>query len=292
MEAALLQLASDIAEGVYRHSPYAEFIVNDNKRRKIAVAVVRDRVVHRLLYEYLVRLYDKTFMYDVWSCRLGKGLEGAAERVQRHMHAYREGWLWRSDVTKFFDHIDHRTLMQLVRRRVSDQQALMLLDTVITSYHRTRHGGGADHNIGLAIGNLTSQICANIYLHEYDRFVMHMLKPLGYVRYGDDMVLWLPNEQRAEEVAERSRQFLDHTLHLTLNPGSTVLQPARKKLHYIGMEFWPSGHRLNARMRARLRSNASIDNYASYTALATIRGTRADRQALRQAILETSDMVY
>ena len=279
LEEELQQLSKDTASGTYRHSPYTEFLVNDTKRRVIAVATVRDRVVHRLLYEYLVRRYDKTFAYDVWSCRPDKGLDGAVTRVQQYMQAYQDGWLWRSDVRKFFDHVDHEVLMRLVRRRVSGVRALALFDTVVSSYSTS------GRRIGLAIGNLTSQICANIYLHEYDRFVSHTLKPLGYVRYGDDMVLWVRDEQQARAAADQSKRFLADILHLELNPGSTVLQPTHCKLHYVGVEFWPSGHRLDARMRARLKTNVSLTNFASYDALAAARGTPANRRMLRETLL-------
>lgn len=226
LEQELARLSRELTDGSYVHSPYQEFIVNDSKRRRIAVAAVRDRVVHRLLYEYLNALYDKTFCYDVWSCRPGKGLDRAIDRVQHHMRSYADGWLWRSDVKKFFDSIDHQVLMRCAARKVQSKQALQLLDTVICSYT-----AGAGGTTGLAIGNLTSQICANIYLHEYDRVVSHVLKPLGYVRYGDDMVLWVASRQRAEEVAAVSQQFMADTFGLQLNPGSTVLQPVRRKLH-------------------------------------------------------------
>lgn len=286
LEEELERLAAEIADGTYRHGRYVEFVVNDNKRRTIAVAAVRDRVVHRLLYEHLVQQYNKVFVYDVWSCRPGKGVEGAVQRVQEHMSKYRDGWLWRSDVTKFFDNVDHDVLLQLIRRRITGERALWLLECVITSY---RVPGACT---GLAIGNLTSQICANIYLNEYDRFVQHTVRPLGYVRYGDDMVLWLPDERRAKEAARRSGQFLADTLQLTLNPASTALQPVRRKLHYLGMEFWPVGHRLDARMRARLSSNVSLVNFASYDALAAARGTIADRHGLCQTLLAMEGSCY
>ena len=286
LEAELARLAYDIEAGAYQHGAYEYFEVNDSKRRMIAVATVRDRVVHRLLYEYLMPLYDRTFVYDVWSCRPGKGLHGAVRRTQRHMQAYRDGWLWRSDIRKFFDSIDHEVLQALLRRRVTGRRALWLLDEVIESYSSREQADAA----GVAIGNLTSQILGNIYLHEYDFFVSHMLKPLGYVRYGDDMVLWTQNEDQARELAEQSRQFLTGMLHVTLNPGSTVLQPVSRKLHYLGMEFWPSGHRLDSRMRTRLRRDVSVIHFASYDALARARGTTNDRHALRQSLLLHHDI--
>lgn len=86
------------------------------------MASVRDRVVHRLVYDHLVRIYDKTFIFDVWSCREGKRLLGAIERIQFFLkqsedcgsakqhtgQVYPGGtsWVWKCDVKKFFDSVD------------------------------------------------------------------------------------------------------------------------------------------------------------------------------------------
>jgi len=81
LEKNLYNIFQDLNSGKYRHDSYMRFIVNDNKRREISVAKIRDRVVHRLVYDYLEKIYDKTFIYDAWSCRKGKGLLGAIERT-------------------------------------------------------------------------------------------------------------------------------------------------------------------------------------------------------------------
>ena len=88
LEKNLYQLWEDLNTGTYRHGRYRKFMVCDNKRREISVAVIRDRVVHRLLYNYLEKIYDKTFIYDGWSCRKGKGLLGAIERASSFLKRY------------------------------------------------------------------------------------------------------------------------------------------------------------------------------------------------------------
>lgn len=109
LERNLLNLCHQLQDQTYKHGGYRNFVVHDPKRREIAVADIQDRVVHRLLYEYLVGKWDKSFCYDAWSCRRGKGLLGAINRAQSHMHEYQHGWVWRSDITKFFDSVNHAT---------------------------------------------------------------------------------------------------------------------------------------------------------------------------------------
>lgn len=134
LEKNLFILYCQLNNGSYRHGGYRHFVVTDNKRRQIAVASVRDRVVHRLLYEYLAPIYDKTFLFDVWSCRKEKGLLGAIERTQSFLRRYSKNFIWRADIQKFFDHVDHNILIRILRLKIVDKKALWLLEEVIKSY--------------------------------------------------------------------------------------------------------------------------------------------------------------
>ncbi len=134
LEGNLMQLHKDLNNGAYKHGPYKHFVVNDNKRREISVSSVRDRVVHRLLYDYLVPIWDKTFIYDAWSCRKGKGLLGAIERTQNFLKSYPNFYVWRADVKKFFDTVNHDVLLKLLARRTKDIRTMHLAKTVIKSF--------------------------------------------------------------------------------------------------------------------------------------------------------------
>ncbi|MFH2018483.1 MAG: hypothetical protein ABII98_00665, partial [bacterium] len=96
LEENLWRLHNDLNESRYIHGQYRHFIINDSKRRDIAVATIRDRVVHRLLYDYLVKVYDKTFIFDAWSCRKNKGLIGAIDRTEKFFRKYPKSFVWRA----------------------------------------------------------------------------------------------------------------------------------------------------------------------------------------------------
>src|SRR5665213_2144526 len=134
LERNLNQLYLDLNNGKYMHGGYDRFTVQDTKPREIAVANVRDRVVHRLFYDYLMTVWDKTFIYDAWSCRPNKGLHAAIDRAQTFMRRYPDAYVWRADVKKMFDSVDQDTMKLLLRRRLNDPNALWLLDNIIDSY--------------------------------------------------------------------------------------------------------------------------------------------------------------
>ena len=174
LERKLFALWKDLNTNSYRHGGYRKFLVCDNKKREISVASVRDRVVHRLVYDYLVEVYDKTFIYDAWSCRKGKGLLGAIERAQSFLASDDAKYplrFWKCDVRKFFDNVDHEILLSILERRIKDEKAFGLLREIVGSFKSKYY-----KNKGIPIGNLTSQIFSNIYLNELDRFIKHELK--------------------------------------------------------------------------------------------------------------------
>ena len=134
LERELLLLHDNLNFKKYTHGGYRTFTVYDPKKREISVAPLRDRVVHRIVYEYLVPLFDPMFSYDAWSCRRGKGLFGAIERVQILRQKFPNAWIFRADVHKFFDHVHHGTLKKLLRRKILDKKTLHLLDVIIDSH--------------------------------------------------------------------------------------------------------------------------------------------------------------
>lgn len=133
LEQNLQKLCFDLNTGVYKHGGYKIFIVNDNKRREIKVANIRDRIIHRLLYEYLYEIYDKTFIYDAWSCRKEKGLFGAIKRTQNFLNKYQYSFIWRADISKFFNNVNQQTLLEILSLKIKDIKAMNILKEIIVS---------------------------------------------------------------------------------------------------------------------------------------------------------------
>jgi len=261
VEHQLYELHREIAERTYRHGLYQKIVVQEKKRRELAVALVRDRVVHRLLYDELMCIFDHTFDPDVWSCRRGKGLYGCLARVQQCIRKYPSAYVWRMDITKFFDVVDHATLHDCLVRRISNQQIVWLSGEVIRSYHTS------GRTTGIPIGNLTSQIFANIYLNEFDRYVRHTLKPLAYVRYGDDTMLWYRTRRQAEVARHQACSYLAARLNLMVNPKNDVIVSASAGLHFLGHVITGSYVVVDRHTTRLVLSKSTAQSIASYKAL-------------------------
>lgn len=135
LELNLHTLSEQLNNQTYRHGSYRPVILLEKKRRDLAVAEVRDRIVHRLLYDYLVKIYDTSFDPDVWSCRVDKGLHACLSRTQQLLRRHPNSYIWRADIVKFFENVDHHILAVCLKRKLGPDGALWLCREVIGSYN-------------------------------------------------------------------------------------------------------------------------------------------------------------
>ncbi len=280
LEDRLRELHRDLSNGTYKHGEYRTFIVCDNKRREISVSPIRDRIVHRLLYDYLVPIWDKSFIYDVWSCRKGKGLLGAIQRTQQFLKSYPQSYIWRADIQKFFDNVDQRVLFEILQRRIRDKKALTLIREVLRSY--STHSKG----VGMPIGNLTSQIFSNVYLNELDRFVKHKLKPKAYLRYGDDFLLFDMDEKKLRNMREEAIQFISNVLKISVHNKNDLIFKAKHGLKFLGVILYPTGRKLNKRMNNGIKTKLNSRSASSYRGIVTKHSNQKAREEFNWRLME------
>lgn len=269
LEKNLYQLHIELENGNYNHGNYYSFKVFDNKPRRVSVAGIRDRVVHRLVYEYLVDIYDKRFIFDVYSNRKEKGLLKAIARVQKFLRGYSKCYIWRADIKKFFDNVDHEILLNLLFLKIFNTKARSLLKKIVKSYSAVNA-----KNKGIPIGNLTSQVFANIYLNELDRFIKHNINPLAYLRYGDDFILIEGNPDRLALKRKNVINFLKTELLLETNSKNDKIIKAKNGLKFLGLEIFPRGRRLNQRNQKRIHDRLNYKNISSYKGLIKNHGNK------------------
>jgi len=102
---------------------------------------------------------------------------------------------------------------------------------------------------GIPIGNLTSQLFANIYLHEMDKFAKHELRAKFWVRYMDDAVIIHGDKAWLREAKLRLEEFLAEHLALTLNSKTNIF-PMAQGVNFLGYRIWPT-HRLLRKASAK-----------------------------------------
>ena len=251
----LIELHSRLANFRYRHESYQAFTISDPKTRKIHKATVIDRVLHRAVYRKLYPIFDPTFIIDSFSCRKGKGTHKALDRFRAvawavsHNHR-RTIWVLKCDIRKFFASIDHVTLIHILDQRLDDKLVVNLLSTVVESFH-------VEPGKGLPLGNLTSQLFANIYMNEFDQFVKHGLRLKYYIRYADDFVFLSQDRRELQDVLSVVTMFLQQNLHLSLHPNKVELRTFASGVDFLGWVHFPDHRVLRSTTKRRMLGRLS-----------------------------------
>ena len=283
LEIELLSLCNELETRTYELKPGICFINELPVKREIIAADFRDRVIHHFLYNRIYPSLDRKFIYDSYSCRVGKGTLFGIKRVQRflkscavgesHATPFGDVWVLRLDIQGFFMAINRRILFDLIIRGLHNEvcnlsefliRKIVFNEPLKNSLFKSPKSAWNDlppdkslmHSApgcGLPIGNLTSQVFANVYLNPLDHFVKRELKMKYYGRYVDDMVLIHGDKRILLDAVSSIREFLLDELKLTLHPKKIRLQPAAKGFAFLGAYIYPNGITVGRRVVKKFR---------------------------------------
>jgi len=281
----ILQIKSELARKEYRHGPYHAFNISDPKPRNIHKASVRDRLLHHAIYRILYPFFDKTFIADSYSCRIGKGTYKALERFQYFFRKVsknntRQCWVLKGDIRKFFASVDHKILFTILSKYILDKDILWLLERVVKSFSSTTVGKG------LPLGNLTSQLLVNIYMNEFDQWAKHNLKAEYYIRYADDFVILSENKDELKVYILEIQRFLKNRLSLSLHPNKIQIKTFASGVDFLGWIHFPYHKVLRTttkkRILRKIRKKASSETMQSYLGLLSHGNTEKLIRKLKQ----------
>ncbi|MCC8177209.1 MAG: RNA-directed DNA polymerase [Bacteroidales bacterium] len=272
LEENLISIQNDLMWRTYTVGRYRQFYVTEPKKRLVMALGFRDRVVQWAIYRQINQELDNGMIYHSYGCRVEKGTTRAADRLQYWctlVDRKPERWHYlKLDISKYFYRVDHEVLLGILRRKYPDEDGLLwLMETIINCDHTPfglPPGKSADEvppserlfEVGMPIGNLTSQLLANVCLNELDQYIKHELKCHFYVRYMDDMVLLAEEAATPNEWRVLIEDYLNRILHLELNSKTTIGLVCRG-ITFVGCRIYP-GYRKPTpntvrKMKARMR---------------------------------------
>lgn len=266
-EVATIQ--QELREKRYTFGKYKEFIINDNGvDRRISAAPFRDRVVHHAITQIIELIFDKSFIYDSYANRKGKGTLKALQRA--HHYAKRFDYVLQLDIRKYFPSIDHDVLMQKISKKIEDRDMLDFLtylvahsnkqddclfyfeeDSLFTPYERKK---------GLPLGNQTSQFFGNIYLNDFDHYIKEKLKIKGYIRYVDDMLFFHNTQSHLQSLISTVTKELE-PFRLKIHPNKIKLLETKKGFVFLGHKVYDTHFRLTSKAIRRGRINLKKVKY-------------------------------
>ena len=232
-------------------------MLHDPKTRAIAAPNFRDRIVQHSLVNQIQPLFEKQFIYDSYACRANKGTHLAAKRLKHFLMASRSFYgkntsihVLQCDIHKYFKSVSWEILL----KTVACPKTFRLIKTIVTTHHQTlstkpvtsqlslfesttnseQTSISAKNKTGLPIGNLTSQLFANIYLNELDHFVKDRLRVRWYGRYMDDFYIIHPDVAYLKQMQDQINSFLQTELQLSLHPKKLSIKNVTAGVPFVG----------------------------------------------------------
>jgi RNA-directed DNA polymerase len=254
----ICDLHQELADKTYRHGAYHAFNISDPKPRNIHKATVRDRLLHHLLHAEMYPYFDKKFFYDSYSCRINKGTHKSMDRFRDFgrivsKNDTRACWVLECDIRKFFANIDHTILKDMLTRYIDDADLLQLLGHIICSFSTQ---GRTD--VGLPLGNLTSQLLVNVYMNEFDHFMKRTLKVTHYIRYADDFAILHEDPTYLASLIPQISDFLGTKLKLSLHPDKVFIKTLASGVDFLGWVHFPHHRVLRTATKRRMFANPGI----------------------------------
>ena len=250
----LVSLHHDLRNKTYKHGPYSAFNISDPKPRNIHKASVRDRLLHHIIHRELYPYFESRFIHDSYSCRKNKGTHRAinrfrdfAGRVSRN-HT-RTCFVLKCDIRRFFASIDQTLLMKILQRHIENSEILSLIKEVVSSFYTTKQG------IGLPLGNLTSQLLVNIYMHEFDIYMKQELRVKYYIRYADDFVILSEDKEYLKNLLGCIESFIEQNLHLSLHENKVYIKTYSSGVDFLGWIHFPYHRQIRTSTKRKILRN-------------------------------------
>ncbi len=182
--------------------------------RRLGIPNVQDRLIQQALHQQLSALWEESFSNHSYGFRPNRSAHNAVRTGQGYIKAGKK-WVVDIDLKNFFDEVDHDKLMHQVARKVSDKPVLRLIGKYLRAKMQHPDGSKDKRNKGTPQGGPLSPLLANIYLDPLDKELER--RGLSFVRYADDIAIYVSSERAAERVLERVTTWIEKHLKVPVN---------------------------------------------------------------------------
>lgn len=228
------EVRAALLDGSYRPQPVLrkEIPKAGGGVRELGIPTVLDRLIQQALAQVLQPEWDRSFSHFSFGFRPRRSAHQAVACAQQFL---REGYAWvvDLDLERFFDRVVHEALMSRVKRKIADPRLLKLIDRYLksgvmigTMLEPTEEG--------VPQGGPLSPLLANLLLDDLDRELER--RGHRFVRYADDVSIYVRSRPAGERVLASVTRFLEKRLKLRVNlEKSAVDRPWHRVL--LGFTF-------------------------------------------------------
>ncbi|MGL5956778.1 MAG: reverse transcriptase/maturase family protein [Brevinema sp.] len=239
----------------YKNSKINRFMIFRPKKREIEYFSIRDRIIHKAIWNVVHPVLEKKFVKSTYACIKDRGGFKASRDLYKHINKNPNQYYLKIDVKSYYSSIHKPTLFKILSKKIKCKATLHLLK-VIMWYN--------DDDRGIPVGSVLSQTFGNFYLSKLDNMLVR--RGLRCFRYMDDMILVHEDKERLKETLIFIEDFLKTALSLELN-NRTVLNKIKNGINFVGYIHYPRFVRIRRATALKIKRNISELNKASYFGL-------------------------
>jgi len=246
------QIQESLIQKTYRTSPYELKEVFEPKKRTIyKLPYYPDRIVHHAIMQIIQPIWDKVFIYDLYSAIPGKGLHAGSYTLRKFLKDIPgTQYCLKFDVSKFYPSMKHDVLLNLIQKKIKCTDTMELLEEIIRSVD------------GVPIGNYLSQYFGNIYLNEFDHWIKEEKGMKYYLRYCDDGVILHSDREFLKSLMQEIREYFS-SIGLSLNPKTSIFPVDKCGIDFLGYRHHRNYTLLRKSSARRLKSRIKLIPFMS-----------------------------
>ena len=228
--------------------------------RPLGIPAIIDRILQECIRLTIDPIMEAQFFEHSYGFRSMRSTEQALERLTSLVHQTGFHWVVEGDISKYFDTINHRRLLnRLWEMGIRDRRLLQIIKKMMEAGIMNEIRKNME---GVAQGGILSPLLANVYLDVFDQWIAYQwvdkptkhsysqqgnkltalkqtkISPAYLIRYADDWVLVTKTKSEAQRWKKRIAQFLRDELKLTLSETKTAITNLRRqKAKFLGFEY-------------------------------------------------------
>lgn len=252
----LSEIKNMLQNKTFKTSEYEVFTrISGGKTREIfKLPFYPDRIIHHCIIQVVQDLWIKSLIRDTYSTIPERGIHDGVRRMKKALRDV-DGtkYCLKFDISKYYPSVNHDVLKLIIRKKIKDNDMLLVLDDIIDSAN------------GIPIGNYVSQWFGNLYLSYLDHFCKENLKCKHYFRYCDDVVILSDSKELLRSILNNCSRYLDKNLHLTIKQNYQIFPVGVRGIDFLGYRFFHDytlvRKRIVLAMKKKLKSPKSLASY-------------------------------
>jgi len=281
VENNLYRLWNRLSSGSYFPPPVRRVDIPKGEQgtRPLGIPTVSDRIAQMVVKRYLEPSLEPRFHIDSYGYRPGRSAHQALSVARQR--CWRHDWVLDLDIKSFFDTIDWKSLLRVLRRHTDCKWVLLYIERWLKAPVRMPDGRLVERKQGTPQGAVISPLLANVFLHEaFDRWMAEQHPAIPFERYADDIICHCVSEAQARALKDALGQRLLQW-KLELHPHKTKIvycKDANRRGRYPEHRFDYLGYTF----RPRSSKTRTGQLFVSFAPAVSEKAAKAIRQRMRR----------